>query len=526
MDLLQTFIFNDSKHNVRVVRNNDDEPMFCASDVGKVLQLKNIRASIEDFDEDERVVNSIYTPGGDQNVTFLTDQGVYKLIMRSRKPIAKPFQKWVFKVIKDIQKNGRYEMQKEIDELKCNNDDMKDSIKLVTKYKDTEDARVSKILVDGCREKTLVYYGKIKTMDDGRFLIKIGCTKNIKVRLHSLKQEFGNMNILKVFECDKQVEFESFLHDRDGIKEFRYKEIINGLKRSNEVFLFTEEQLKKAVIIAERNISKFIINNNKRDIDEIIEANPQNNKKFKIIFDALDALGLSNEEKDDPESPEYESNRGYTTINGNKVQKYNDKLELVETYSRIIEVMRVKQYSEFSRSGIQNAIIDKTIYKGFRWASLDRNLPDETIQDIGETCFKNIVKTGYAATLTKDGKSIVKVYANFKELGISEGYKGSDAVLKRMKKGKSLDDGRILKRYSDVESEIKDEWLKNNELPIIKNNHVSIGINKLDPHTNEVLKTYSSQVEVVTKYGMAPRTLRSAIKGNIVQRRFKWSYAS
>ena len=54
----------------------------------------------------------------------------------------------------------------------------------------------------------------------------------------------------------------------------------------------------------------------------------------------------------------------------------------------------------------------------------------------------------------------------------------------------------------------------------------SIGINKLDPHTNEVLKTYSSQVEVTTKYGMTRRTLRSAIKGNIVQRRFKWSYAS
>ena len=128
--------------------------------------------------------------------------------------------------------------------------------------------------------------------------------------------------------------------------------------------------------------------------------------------------------------------------------------------------------------------------------------------------------------MTKDGKSIVKVYANFKELGISEGYKGSDAVLKRMKKGNPLDDGRILKRYSDVESEIKDEWLKNNKLPIIKNNHVSIGINRLDPHTNEVLKTYSSQVEVTTKYGMTRRTLRSAIKGNIVQRRFKWSYAS
>ena len=128
--------------------------------------------------------------------------------------------------------------------------------------------------------------------------------------------------------------------------------------------------------------------------------------------------------------------------------------------------------------------------------------------------------------MTKDGKSIVKVYADFKELGISEGYKGSDAVLKRMKKGNPLDDGRILKRYSDVEPEIQDEWLKNNELPIVKKNHVSIGINRLDPNTNEVLQTYKSQVEVTTKYGMTPRTLKSAIAGNIVLRRFKWSYAS
>ena len=90
MDLLQTFIFNDSKHDVRVVRNNDDEPMFCASDVGKVLGLKKIRNSIEDFDKDEKDAHIMGTLGGDQNVMFLSEQGMYKLIMRSRKPIAKP----------------------------------------------------------------------------------------------------------------------------------------------------------------------------------------------------------------------------------------------------------------------------------------------------------------------------------------------------------------------------------------------------------------------------------------------------
>ena len=90
MDLLQTFIFNDSKHDVRVVLNNDDEPMFCASDVGKVLGLKNIHTTIVDFDEDESYIRSMYTAFGEKNVTFLSEQGMYKLIMRSRKPIAKP----------------------------------------------------------------------------------------------------------------------------------------------------------------------------------------------------------------------------------------------------------------------------------------------------------------------------------------------------------------------------------------------------------------------------------------------------
>ena len=506
MDFLKTFIFNDLTHNVRVVRNDDNDTMYCASDIGTILGIKNIKQSIQDFDEDEKNMYS--------DIMFLSEQGMYKLIMRSKKVKAKSFQKWVFNSIKDIRKNGMYELQKELDELKFKySDDMKDSIKLFTKYNDEEESRVSKILVDDCKEKTVVYYGKIKTVNDGRFLIKIGCTKNMKVHLHDLKQNFENMNMLKVFECDKHLDFERFLHDRCGIKEFKYNGIINGIKVSNGVFLFTGEQIKKAFNITERNAYKFRIDNNKREIDEIVEENPQVTKKSKII----------DEEK---ESTKYEPNRGHKPTFGDKVQKYNENLELIETYSRIIEVMRVKQHSDFSWDGIHNAIVKKTLYKGFRWASLDKNLPDETIQDIGETCVKNIFKTGYAVTLTRDGKSIVKVYSSFNELGISEGFKGSNAVLKRMNNNKPLDDGRILKRYSDLEPAIKDEWLKNNELPVINNGRKSIGINRLDPNTKEILETFSSQNEVSIKYGIDSKTLKSVISGNIVQRKFRWSYVS
>ena len=135
------------------IRDRDGKNIFIASDIGKVLGLKNIRQATSNFDEDEKVVIRYDSLGGIQNTIFLTKQGAFRLIMRSDKPIARPFQKWFLRVLEEIEETGRYEMQKELDELKCKyNDDMKDSIKLVTKYKDTEDARVSKILVDGCRD--------------------------------------------------------------------------------------------------------------------------------------------------------------------------------------------------------------------------------------------------------------------------------------------------------------------------------------------------------------------------------------
>jgi len=110
MDFLKTFIFNDLTHSVRVVQNDDNEIMYCASDVGTILGIKNIKQSIEDFDEDEKNMYS--------DIMFLSEQGMYKLTMRSRKVKAKSFQKWVFNSIKDIRKNGMYDLQKELDELK------------------------------------------------------------------------------------------------------------------------------------------------------------------------------------------------------------------------------------------------------------------------------------------------------------------------------------------------------------------------------------------------------------------------
>ena len=53
-----------------------------ANDIGKVLHLTNIHASIQNYDDDERVIRKVYDPQGNlQDTTFLTSQGVYKLYL-------------------------------------------------------------------------------------------------------------------------------------------------------------------------------------------------------------------------------------------------------------------------------------------------------------------------------------------------------------------------------------------------------------------------------------------------------------
>ena len=76
---------------------------FKASDIGKALNLTNIRQSIQHYDEDEQVVRKAYDLRGcEQNTTFLTSQGVYRLLYNSKKDIAKKFRKWAGAILDDI----------------------------------------------------------------------------------------------------------------------------------------------------------------------------------------------------------------------------------------------------------------------------------------------------------------------------------------------------------------------------------------------------------------------------------------
>jgi len=101
-------ILNYDGNNVRMIEK-DGEPWWVLKDVAEILGVKNSRDYTAKLDDDEKGVDLIDTPSGKQNMTIINESGLYAVILRSDKPQAKPFRKWVTsEVLPSIRRTGRY----------------------------------------------------------------------------------------------------------------------------------------------------------------------------------------------------------------------------------------------------------------------------------------------------------------------------------------------------------------------------------------------------------------------------------
>lgn len=103
-------VFENSEFGkIRAMRGEDGEPMFVAKDVCAILGLGRQQDSTRYLDDDEKGECLVNTPSGAQKMVCVTEPGFYKLVMRSRKPEAKAFQRWVtHEVLPAIRRDGGY----------------------------------------------------------------------------------------------------------------------------------------------------------------------------------------------------------------------------------------------------------------------------------------------------------------------------------------------------------------------------------------------------------------------------------
>ena len=95
------------------VYGSAENPLFKAKDVAEWIEHSTITRMLELVDNEEKGVYQLSTPGGNQNVWFLTEDGLYEVLMQSRKPIAKQFKKGIKDILKSIRKTGSYSVKKE-----------------------------------------------------------------------------------------------------------------------------------------------------------------------------------------------------------------------------------------------------------------------------------------------------------------------------------------------------------------------------------------------------------------------------
>lgn len=129
---LQVFKFN--QNDIQVLTSENGEPLFIAKEVCEVLNIINSRQAIANLDEDEKLLYTLYTAGQNRQINVITESGLYSLVLRSNKPEAKAFKKWVTsEVLPAIRKHGMYATAPTLEQMIANPDTI---IQLATALKE------------------------------------------------------------------------------------------------------------------------------------------------------------------------------------------------------------------------------------------------------------------------------------------------------------------------------------------------------------------------------------------------------
>ena len=118
----QVQIFTNEEFGEVRTAGTKENPLFCLSDVCRVLEL-TVKGVVQRLDKEVISTYPLQTAGGMQNFYFVNEDGLYDVILDSRKPNAKKFRKWITsEVIPSIRKTGGYMTPEKISEILSNPD--------------------------------------------------------------------------------------------------------------------------------------------------------------------------------------------------------------------------------------------------------------------------------------------------------------------------------------------------------------------------------------------------------------------
>jgi hypothetical protein len=204
---------------------------------------------------------------------------------------------------------------------------------------------------------------------------------------------------------------------------------------------------------------------------------------------------------------------------GNKIQRYTPQGELIETYNGIRDATRNVSITD---AKLIATINNKTLHNGSRWAYLRRDLPDDTVQNIGETVIKTKYKNGCIAMIDIDKKTILNVFINQKEASIARKLKSSASINHSIMHG-NLCSGHYFQYYDDCSEELKKSYVDSGKvLPttVIK----GIIVKQYNYTNGELINEFPSLLDVQIRFQVSNKSLKKAIETGEVLKEFIWKH--
>ena len=394
---------------------------------------------------------------------------------------------------------------------------------------------------------SIVYIIKVKSYDDGTYVIKIGESRQgINARYTEHKSSYEEILLLDCFMVQKSKEFEGFLHNHKDIKPSKVR-YLEGHEKENELFLIGKKLTYQNIL----NIINYNIKNYNYTSHNDVEKEKIDYEKLKLIKDISTNenfmnltqdffMKLTNElteqnknllnEINDLKQSNKEileklsklSQKTTTNFNeplgtlGPRLQKINpETLQLVKVYESVSELM--KEDIKYKRPSINKAIANNTIYHGFRWMLVDRNL-DSTIINIKPTKQIRLSNIGYIAKINKDKTEIINVYLDRKIASKYNGYK-SDASLDNPVKNGTLSNDYYYMLYDNCEKKLRNDFETKYNTPILYKN----GVGQYDINGN-LLREFECKYNCSKILKISDKVLTKALDKNIIYNNYYYKY--
>ena len=418
--------------------------------------------------------------------------------------------------------NRNTQIEQHSNDLKIKEQEHNESL---NKEKELERQRVllSQFATVGC----IIYIAKIKSLPNGEYVIKIGeSRRGITNRFNEHKSNYEETLLLDCFAVNKSKDFESFLHNHELIKPNRVTDLI-GHSHERELFLIGKHISYVSLInIINKNIKYFNDSSSENEIEKLrlqneniklqIESGRNVNsiqiEKLQKSVEDLQKSNIQILEKLNSQQTRLTTgfNQSLVTL-GPRLQKINpETMQLIKVYETVTECMN--EDNKLKRPSLNKAVIENTVYHGFRWVLVDRELDASILSSIESTKVTKIQHLGYIAKLNMEKTVIMNVYLDRKTASVDNGYPSSSS-LDTPVKNFALTNGNYYIVYDSCDDDLKNDFMErhNGNEPVL----YKCGVGQFNSE-NQMVMDFICKYDCLKQLKMSDKTLAKALDKDVM----------